>query len=175
MKIINTKWSWAYGLVSRSATTLIVLHHAAAKTLSPAALHTMHKSRGWAGVGYHFYIRKSGAIYRGRPIDKIGAHALGYNATSIGVCAEGNYDVERAMPLAQEQALEWLVDRLEKRYPKAKVVGHRDLMPTACPGRYYPFARIKSGLTTGKVVKLKIPIRKPAWWAKVKAWIELTS
>jgi N-acetylmuramoyl-L-alanine amidase len=177
VKITNTAWKWAYGLSRRSGNpTHLVLHHAAAKTLSPAAVHAAHLRNGWSGIGYHFYVRKSGAIYRGRPIWACGAHAPGYNAVGIGICAEGNYDTETNMPLKQEQALQWLVDRLRKRYPAVKVIRHRDVTATACPGRNYPTARIKAGLTTGKVVRLKVPTtKKGAFWTKVRAWMELTS
>ena len=41
------------------------------------------------GPGYHFYIRKNGDIKTTRPIEKIGAHARGHNAQSIGICYEG--------------------------------------------------------------------------------------
>jgi len=27
----------------------------------------MHKGKGWAGIGYHFVVRKDGKIERGRP------------------------------------------------------------------------------------------------------------
>ena len=174
MQIINTNWSWAYGLGKRTSTTHIILHHAAAKTLSPAALHAMHKQRGFSGFGYHFYVRKSGAIYRGRPIWAAGAQCGDHNSHTIGICAEGNYDVEKDMPQRQLQALQWLVQRMKRRYPKAKVVGHKYFHPTACPGRHYPMAAVKKGLTTGNVVKLPVPSVKPAWWKKVVAWIELT-
>jgi N-acetylmuramoyl-L-alanine amidase len=38
------------------------------------------------------------------------------------------------MTPAQEQSLIRLVRDLLERYPQAKVVGHRDLAPTLCPG-----------------------------------------
>lgn len=48
-----------------------------------------HKARGWRGIGYHFVIRRSGIIETGRMVDLIGAHCLGQNAHSIGVCYVG--------------------------------------------------------------------------------------
>ncbi|MBP9550733.1 MAG: hypothetical protein KBE34_02250, partial [Veillonella sp.] len=32
---------------------------------------------GWAGIGYHFVIRKDGTIERGRPLSVVGAHDKG--------------------------------------------------------------------------------------------------
>ena len=55
-------------------------------------LDVCHRRRGFNGPGYHFYIRKDGRIVSTRPVEKIGAHAKGHNATSIGICYEGGLD-----------------------------------------------------------------------------------
>jgi N-acetylmuramoyl-L-alanine amidase len=49
-----------------------------------------HKERGWlspSGIscGYHYIIRRNGAIENGRPEEERGAHVKGHNTTSIGV------------------------------------------------------------------------------------------
>ena len=49
-------------------------------------------------------VRKDGSVYRGRREDTVGAHAYGYNSTSIGICAEGNFEVD-IMGEAQKQAI----------------------------------------------------------------------
>ena len=43
---------------------------------------------GWRDIGYHFYITQEGVVYPCRPVERMGAHALGYNAHSIGICYE---------------------------------------------------------------------------------------
>jgi N-acetylmuramoyl-L-alanine amidase len=49
-----------------------------------------HKERGIRSpMGYHFYIRKSGEEIKGRNFNEMGAHALGYNKDSWGICYEG--------------------------------------------------------------------------------------
>jgi len=95
------------------------------------------------GIGYHYYVRKDGTIYRGRPEDTVGAHVYGYNSVSIGVCAEGDYTKE-TMPAPQKEALILLVKDLKKRYPNARIVGHKDLAATACPGGNFPLDELKS-------------------------------
>jgi len=153
MNIIKTDWNWAYGLSKRSSTKYLVLHHAAAQVASAADVHRWHLAKGWAGIGYAFYVRKNGAVYAGRPLDAIGAHSYGYNAISIGVCAEGNYEFE-TMPPAQQKSLTELVAYIQKKYGnKLVVVQHGDLMPTACAGRNYPFKAIKGGVVADKLVK----------------------
>ncbi len=142
MEIIEHDWSWTGGLTARPATDAIVLHHAAATNLSAEDVDRIHKSNGWSGIGYHFYVRRNGAVHRGRPEWAIGAHVKNHNSRTLGICAEGNYETETSMPAAQEAALRQLVAMLRARYNGAAVKRHSDYMATACPGRYYPFEAI---------------------------------
>ena len=75
MQIIETTYKWAGTLARRSATRRIILHHAAAVTCTPQQVHQWHLANGWSGIGYHFFVRKDGSVYRGRPEDTVGAHA----------------------------------------------------------------------------------------------------
>ena len=53
----------------------IVLHHSGVLVLqSVEAIHLYHKNKGWAGIGYHYYVRKDGSVYKGRPEEYAGAH-----------------------------------------------------------------------------------------------------
>ncbi len=45
-----------------------------------------HRKRGFAGVGYHFFVSSSGMVCQARPIGLEGAHALGFNRKSVGIC-----------------------------------------------------------------------------------------
>ncbi len=45
-----------------------------------------HRERGFAGVGYHFFISASNRVYQARPMNIEGAHALGFNLRSVGIC-----------------------------------------------------------------------------------------
>ena len=101
-------------------------------------VHNYHLSKGWKGIAYHYFVRKDGSIYRGRPEDTSGGHTTGYNHNSIGICAEGNFELE-TMSDAQRDALHALVLDVRTRYPDTQTVRHRDLAATACPGKNYPF------------------------------------
>lgn len=145
MKIIEHNWAWRHGLSARKYTDAIVLHHAAIKTASAEDIHRAHLQRDngtWAGIGYHLYIRKNGEIHEGRPLWASGAHVLNHNYHTVGVCVEGNYDVETAMPVVQLNAVREALRYLKGVYPDARIMCHKELQATACPGKYYPLAEV---------------------------------
>ena len=115
--------------------TLIVIHCSAVgpdQQSSAAQIDTWHRQRGFhLGIGYHYVIRRNGEIEPGRPEYMVGAHCKNHNKYSIGVCYEGGIDA-RGQPadtrtLEQKASMRKLLERLHQRYPKAVIVGHRDL------------------------------------------------
>ncbi len=96
---------------------------------SAAQIDTWHRERGFhLGIGYHYVIRRDGAIEPGRPEWLIGAHCKNHNAHSIGVCYEGGLDI-RGQPAdtrtaEQKAAMRQLLEELHRRYPRAVIVGH---------------------------------------------------
>jgi N-acetylmuramoyl-L-alanine amidase len=129
----------------RTTTVGIIAHHAAAVTLDPTTLVREHINRGFNGAGYNWYIRKDGTIYQLRPIDVCGAHTIGWNSKTIGICAEGNYQTVKEMPEVQQKAYAGVIDYCNDYYKtKLPVWPHKAKWPTACPGQYFPFAKIFS-------------------------------
>ena len=98
-----------------------------------------HKRRGWSGIGYHYYIRRNGAIFLGRDLKTPGAHVRGFNNESIGICYEGGIDeqgkAEDNRTKEQKQALKNLLIVLKQRFPQAVIKGHRDFpnVSKSCP------------------------------------------
>lgn len=89
-----------------------------------------HKKRGFKGIGYHFVVLLNGDIQLGRPEEIQGAHVKGFNRNSLGICYVGGLD-EQLKPtdtrtLKQKEGLECLLIELKLKYPKAKILGHRD-------------------------------------------------
>ena len=92
-----------------------------------------HRSDYWRGVlnpkleaiGYHWLIDVDGAIESGRHLDEVGAHCVGQNTRSVGICmlGTGRFTVQ------QWGALASLVASMRLKYPGARVCGHRDLSP----------------------------------------------
>jgi len=141
MNVIETDFKWALPLLNRSLTTHCIIHHATASGETVEQIHAYHQSEGWAGIGYHFYIRKDGTIYRGRPIDVTGAHTFNMNYCSIGVCFEGNFMFDD-MGAEQIAAGQWLMAYIRSMYPNIIFGRHSDFNATECCGTNLPFDEI---------------------------------
>lgn len=123
--------------------TLLVVHCSATRCDRDYSFETCRedhiRNRGFADIGYHFYITRDGRIHRGRSLDREGAHARGWNRHSIGICYEGGLDPQGrpadTRTAAQRASLTALLARLRTDYPDATTVGHRDLpgVNKACP------------------------------------------
>ena len=88
---------------------------------------------------YHWYIRRNGNLIPILPETVRGAHARGYNRCSLGICYEGGINeqgqnADTRTP-QQKAALYELLKQLHRDYPKARIIGHRDLPHVAkdCP------------------------------------------
>lgn len=120
---------------------LIILHCTATpegRDHSAAEVDRWHRSRGWDGIGYHYLVRPDGAVEAGRPLERPGAHCYGHNQSSVGVCYVGGLAADGKTPKdtrtpAQRSALAALVADLRRRFPGARVRGHRDFAAKACP------------------------------------------
>lgn len=145
MNIIKTNFKYRT-MTPRALSQIdrIILHHAAAVNCSAEDIHQWHLNRGWAGIGYNYLVRKDGSIYECRPLEYVPAHATGHNTCSIGVCFEGNFEVE-TMPEAQKQAGKELVSYLKEKYNISLVQKHKDVQATSCPGANFPFDEIVNG------------------------------
>lgn len=122
----------------RKQTLAIVVHCSATKStqdIGAAEIREWHMSppRNWRDIGYAAVIRRNGTIEFGRHFDEVGAHVLGKNATTVGICLVGGLDADGEPACnftdAQKESLGVLVLMLRLAYPGASVLGHRDLSP----------------------------------------------
>ena len=130
-------------MMSADSIKFLVLHCSASRCdqdYSVEQLRRDHKARGFYDIGYHFYIRKDGTMTQHRKLLEVGTHARPYNRCSIGICYEGGLDEHgkpyNTMTAEQETRLVDLFRNLKILFPKAKIVGHRDLpgtTPKECP------------------------------------------
>lgn len=128
----------------------IIIHCSASKEgkeVSSDSIDRTHKGRKFSSyisggqthyIGYHFIIHLDGTIEECRPIAKMGCHASGHNARSIGICYIGGLDardtngkmIKDTRTPAQKEALIKLIKDLKSRFPTIKrVIGHRDTSP----------------------------------------------
>ena len=154
-KPIIKSYGLSFGpLSTRSTTRRGVQHHMEAYG-GAKDCHRWHLANGWSGCGYHFVVRKDGTIEEGRPLWAVGSHAQGANSDSVGVSCEGRYDTEKDMPDTQFAAMTALWLWLFNKYKLStkNLFRHKDVGDTSCPGKYFPFTRLKAALDgKGKVI-----------------------
>jgi N-acetylmuramoyl-L-alanine amidase len=129
--------------LNRKRTNWLVLHCSATRAIQDIGLREVtqwHRANGWSGCGYHFIIRRSGKLETGRALESIGTHVKGHNLDSVGICLVGGLNNQTFKPENNYTPQQWdtlrkLLTGLLKKYPKAKVLGHRDFagVAKACP------------------------------------------
>ena len=118
----------------RDRTDHIVIHCSATtdkQNFTAADIDRMHRSQGWAAIGYHYVIRRDGTLEKGRDESVIGAHVSGHNSNTVAVCMVGGVDHKTRKNVKNFTPEQWgtlleIVTELQKKYPKATVKGHRD-------------------------------------------------
>lgn len=113
-----------------------------------ADLRTEFKRKGWKNPGYHYVISPDGAITQLLDEQQVSNGVKGYNQTSINVAYIGGIDSNgKAIDNrteAQKASLIRLLKELRSRYPKAQILGHRDISPdTNHNGKVDSWERIK--------------------------------
>ena len=120
-------------------------------------------ANGWNDIGYNALVDRFGNVYSGRAggltNSVIGAHAQGFNTFTTGVAVIGTHTTVPISPEAKEGVVSWLAWKLSahglhargktwlrsaggsaSRYPagrrvrKKRIIGHRQLGRTTCPG-----------------------------------------
>jgi N-acetylmuramoyl-L-alanine amidase len=123
------------------------------QTVSWGAIRKYHMNvKGWSNVGYQFGVELIGDHYEillGRMVGEVGAHCLGYNDKSIGICLIGNFDQDK---VPQDQ---WDVAvKLAAHYmwlfgiPTDNIGGHREFDPNrTCPHKWFNCSKFRTDVT----------------------------
>lgn len=123
----------------------LIVHHTGGTDADPLAdtsshtfeiVNAWHVQKGWGKIGYHWFIDKSGKKTQGRMDNEEGAHTIGYNEQSLGICLAGNFDV--TMPTKEQiETLTNLLVIKSKQYaiPLENIVPHRFASPKTCYGK----------------------------------------
>jgi len=112
----------------------------------------------WDHIAYHYVIGGSGTIASTRNHDIVGYHAgnLKVNKESLGICLNGHFDKEKPSE-KQLDTLSHLIRVLKEEYPKAKVIGHRDVagVKKSCPGKNFTDNMIQRFNSLGSEIENK--------------------
>lgn len=96
-----------------------------------------HKKKGWKGIGYNIFYRRNGESEIGRSLEISGAHTLGFNNNSIGVCYAGGMSesgkVEDNITTEQMAAILDDFREAQKIHPGIQIGGHNQFNAKACP------------------------------------------
>lgn len=123
--------------MDKFVATKIILHCSDSPNGGPVGIKEItewHKARGFASCGYHIVIKADGEIENGRGLNEIGAHCLGENHNSIGICLVGKDKFSRA----QFRALHRKIEGILMTYPAIK------------PWEIYGHYQFKSAIEQGK-------------------------
>ena len=122
---------------------IILLHSADTKPHSVEDVHKFHQKKyGMAGIAYHYFIRKNGEIYEGRPHGTKGAFLKEFNKDSIGVCFEGNFNKEKMKEVQMSSSI-LLLSLLSLAYHTDTILPYwRCKKDWEDPGQNFPFDQI---------------------------------
>ena len=142
IEVVDRGLQFAMPLENRPATNFLVIHHTGSGAdndidASAEEIHGWHLNNGWAGIGYHYVVRKDGTVEQGRPHWTIGSHAYGKNSESIGIHLSGDF-TDAAPTDAQIESTALLIANLCADYglpiDRQHVFGHREVGESSCPG-----------------------------------------
>ncbi len=125
----------------------VIIHHVGGNVSNPLQWLKSHDTelrvnRGWCDLMYHFGVDEQGVIYEMTATGVRGAHAPEANPNSVAILIMGNYQT-REPTAAQAASVQKLLKALKNTYglvlDRSKVLGHRQVGATACPGNLaYP-------------------------------------
>ena len=137
----------------------LIVHHSSSlrETTTLEMINKWHKDKGFPlsklgyNIGYHYVIGKDW-IKQTRLAEEIGAHALGWNENSIGICLTGNFETEYPNKYQLKELGKLLVGLMaEFGLKESDIKLHKELNQTACPGRNLPRETILGTLKTSQV------------------------
>lgn len=119
------------------------------------AIRSGHLGNGWADIGYHFAVDPTGRIWQARPLELQGAHVKDHNPGNLGVVVFGNYEQMRPTQASLEAVNKIVAYAMERfNIPMSQVRTHKELRPTACPGRHLQEQMNRTRAAGGRLAQL---------------------
>ncbi len=136
----------------------IIIHHTASDSGNLEYYRKLHvEKRGWPDIAYHFLINngsynsgvgqvETSTLWTERQINY--STKVSYiNYFGIAIALVGNFE-DHPPPRLQKEALILLVTRLARDYdiPPERIIGHREIWATACPGKHLRLDEIRAAV-----------------------------
>lgn len=134
----------------------IVVHHTASDFGNLEFYRQMHvEERGWPDIAYHFVINNGSFNTAVGEIEESNlwitrSHSYStkrsyINYFGISVVMVGNFE-RHGVPQRQREALIALLVKLAQEYeiPPERIVGHREIWETACPGKHLNMVDVRN-------------------------------
>lgn len=133
----------------RSIRRIFVHCTASSQDWTDKELRREFKDKGWKNPGYHYVVLKDGTVRQMLGEQSVSNGVKGYNSTSVNVAYVGGIDAALKpvdnRTAEQKESLRKLLKELKGRYPKAEILGHRDISPDKNGnGIVDPWERIKA-------------------------------
>ena len=152
--VVGTKTWEALGVknvqTTRKITHIFVHCTAGSQSMTPQGLlDFFYKQKKWSRPGYHYVVSANGTITNIWPESKYSNGVKNMNSHSINIAWIGGVDKTHPNGIdnrtdAQKKSLRHLLKELRKKYPTAKIMGHRDTSPDKNHnGIIDPWERIK--------------------------------
>ena len=109
-------------------THLCIHHSATAGTIPLENVAKYHvEERGWAGIGYHFYVKPDGTVYQTNRLETVSYQVSQNNDYSVGVCVSGDFTYAPPPDKQVDAAaslVAWLMQELS--VSDQNVLGHKE-------------------------------------------------
>lgn len=133
----------------------IVVHHTASDIGNLDYYRSIHmRERGWSDIAYHFVINNGSYNTSVGQVEEsdlwktrsphFSTKVTYLNYFGIAVVLVGNFE-EHDIPTLQRESLVNFLARIANKYniPTDRIVGHREVWPTACPGKHLNMVEIR--------------------------------
>ncbi len=147
---LTGRWLW-----QEKRWRYIIVHHTASDIGNLEYFRRLHmEERGWSDIAYHFVINNGTAntamgqieessLWKNR-MPHFSTRITYLNFFGIAVVLVGNFE-KHEVPSLQREALINLLVNLSEKYniPPERIAGHREISPTACPGKFLNMAEVR--------------------------------
>lgn len=101
------------------------------------------RHKGWKQPGYHYVVTADGAIHQMLALEEVSNGVKGYNSTAINIAYVGGISRQGKKIVAvdnrtpeQNDSLRKILGILRKKYPDARIMGHRSIWGEDTPKKW---------------------------------------